>query len=250
MSLDALARSITGAAQRRVVPALQYSQTHFENVLAERVRGTGAWLDLGCGHRLLPEWRADAERALLAAVPLIVGIDYELDALRKHRSIRYLARADARSLPFADGTFDLVTANMVVEHLDDPATQFSEIARVLRPGGCFLFHTPNSRSYVAGISRLLPDVVKRWLAKALEGRDAADVFPTYYRVNRQEDIGLVARRTGLSVAELRMVSTNPVLSNFPPVGIAELVVLRFLERPSLARFRSNIICALEKPAAP
>ena len=44
-------------------------------------------------------------------------------------------RADARRLPFADGSFDRVVASEVFEHVDDDALAAAEVARVLRPGG-------------------------------------------------------------------------------------------------------------------
>lgn len=42
---------------------------------------------------------------------------------------------DVASLPFADGSFDLVVSTFSVHHWADPAPGLSEIARVLRPGG-------------------------------------------------------------------------------------------------------------------
>jgi malonyl-CoA O-methyltransferase len=50
-------------------------------------------------------------------------------------------QADAGQLPFADGVFDLVVANQLLPWLPDPGAAFSEIARVLRPGGVFAFAT-------------------------------------------------------------------------------------------------------------
>ena len=38
-------------------------------------------------------------------------------------------------LPFADGTFDAVVANFVVNHVGDPAAAVAELRRVVRPGG-------------------------------------------------------------------------------------------------------------------
>jgi ubiquinone/menaquinone biosynthesis C-methylase UbiE len=232
--------------QRRIAPTVRYSQAHFEEFLFARAKGATAWLDLGCGHQLLPEWRETAERELLAQVPFVVGVDYDLPSLRAHRSMRNLARADARRLPFRDESFDLVTANMVVEHLDDPDTQFGEVARVLRPGGVFVFHTPNARSYFVALARLLPDAVKRRLVKLLEGREEHDVFPTHYRANRDDDIRRIARKAGLEYDEIRLVSSGAVATVFPPVSFFELLILRQLERPALAHYRSNIICALRK----
>ena len=50
--------------------------------------------------------------------------------------------ASALSLPFADGTFDLVGAFDVVEHCDPEAQALAELRRVLRPGGRLLLSVP------------------------------------------------------------------------------------------------------------
>lgn len=74
-----------------------------------------------------------------------------LDASRRMASLAlagkgWLSRAsavqaDACRLPFADGTFDLVVANQLLPWLPDAGAAFSEVARVLRPGGVFAFAT-------------------------------------------------------------------------------------------------------------
>lgn len=246
MSFSSKGRAITAAMQRHITPTVRYSQSHFEEFLFARSSHTEAWLDLGCGHRLLPEWRETAERELLGRASFVVGVDYDLVSLQSHRSMHNLLRADARRLPFHDESFDFVTANMVVEHLDDPQAQFSEIARVLRPGGVFVFHTPNARSYFVAIARRLPDRVKRPLVRILEGRDEQDIFRTYYLVNRSSDILRIAARTGFECEEVKFVSSGATANVLPFVAVLELLLLRLLERPSLAGFRSNIICALRK----
>jgi SAM-dependent methyltransferase len=49
---------------------------------------------------------------------------------------------DALRIPFADGTFDGVTAIAVLEHVLEPERAVAEIHRVLRPGGIVLAETP------------------------------------------------------------------------------------------------------------
>jgi SAM-dependent methyltransferase len=55
------------------------------------------------------------------------------------------ARADAESLPFSDGSFDLVLGHAVLHHLPNLRRAFSEFHRVLRPGGRIIFAGEPSR---------------------------------------------------------------------------------------------------------
>jgi SAM-dependent methyltransferase len=49
---------------------------------------------------------------------------------------------DLESQTFADESFDLIVTQDVMEHIFDPAKAFSEIGRVLRPGGAHIFSVP------------------------------------------------------------------------------------------------------------
>ena len=175
-------------------------------------------------------------------------MDFDLPSLRIHRSIALRVRGDAAAPPFADASFDLVTANMVVEHLDDPARQFHAIARLLRPGGLFIFHTPNTRGYPTAIARLLPESLKPRLARLLDGREGGDVFPTHYRANAAPDIRRLAAASGLRVSSLDLVCTAPILARVPPLAAIELCWLRLLESDALEAWRTNIIAVLERTA--
>jgi ubiquinone/menaquinone biosynthesis C-methylase UbiE len=61
-----------------------------------------------------------------------------------HGSVETVA-ADAESLPFADGSFDLVLGHAVLHHIPDLDKAFAELHRVLRPGGTLLFAGEPSR---------------------------------------------------------------------------------------------------------
>jgi 2-polyprenyl-3-methyl-5-hydroxy-6-metoxy-1,4-benzoquinol methylase len=54
-----------------------------------------------------------------------------------------LVACAAEDLPFPDGSFDVLAASDVVEHVDDADRFVAESARVLRPGGLLFLATPN-----------------------------------------------------------------------------------------------------------
>jgi SAM-dependent methyltransferase len=62
---------------------------------------------------------------------------------------------DAASLPFADGSFDLVVSTLSMHHWADPRVGLSEIGRVLRPGGRALIW--DLRPGIVPLHRQVPD---------------------------------------------------------------------------------------------
>ncbi|MFC1762297.1 class I SAM-dependent methyltransferase [Planctomycetota bacterium] len=60
-----------------------------------------------------------------------------------------LLRALGECLPFRDETFDLVCALDVMEHVLEPMKVLREVERVLKPGGLFIFNSPNQYNIVS-----------------------------------------------------------------------------------------------------
>ena len=149
-------------------------------------------------------------------------------------------RGDIGSLPFRDESFDLVTANTVVEHLADPERQFREIGRVLRPGGTLLLHTPNALGYPTMIGRLVPETIKGVLIRALDSRPPEDVFP--YSLPRQHQTRVEANG--------RSRRTDAMFALVPPMAAVELMVIRLLMTRPQRGFRSNLIAALTNQPRP
>jgi ubiquinone/menaquinone biosynthesis C-methylase UbiE len=232
-----------------IAPNLTHAQHLYEEVLGSHIKPGTKWLDLGCGHQVLPFWRAAEEQKLVARCAQIVGMDYDLPSLQKHRSVSQLVRGHIDTLPFKDNHFDLVTANMVVEHLANPALQFSEIHRVLKPGGVFLFHTPNALGYPTVINRMVPEQLKHKLIYILDGRKEDDVFETHYAANTRAQISALSESTGFEVALLRFAASDAVFALIAPVAIPELIYLRLLMTERFKKWRTNIITVLRKEPA-
>lgn len=54
-------------------------------------------------------------------------------------------RVDMLDMQFESGSFDVVIANHVLEHVDDDARALAEIHRMLKPGGMAILQTPYGR---------------------------------------------------------------------------------------------------------
>lgn len=97
--------------------------------LAPRLEGR--LLDVGCGTK---PYRT------LFAVQDYVGLDIDSETTRRLGCADLVY--DGSVFPVADGTFDAVLCNQVLEHVFTPDAFVAEIVRVLRPGGLLLLTVP------------------------------------------------------------------------------------------------------------
>ena len=200
-------------------------------------------LDVGAGAGIVEEmhFRGDVAR--------ICGVDLD-PRVEQNDKLDEGKHADAGRIPYKDGIFDVVFADNVMEHLDDPKTVFAEIARVLKPGGVLLFKTPNRSHYMPLIARLTPHEFHPFLNK-LRGREAEDTFPTCYLANSVAQTTELAAQTGLEVIDLKRIEGRP---EYMRLTVVTYLFGLFYERivnttPLLSRFRILLIAELRKPAA-
>jgi ubiquinone/menaquinone biosynthesis C-methylase UbiE len=228
--------------QRALAPGLRNSQYQY----AERLRLHGArahsWLDLGCGRYTVPDWAAASVRMLSP----LVGIDMDPEALRKNALVRFKVVANGEALPFADASFDLVTANMVLEHVAEPDRLFREVSRVLVPDGVFLTHTPNRSGYTTILTRVIPPGMRTALAGVLHGRQPEDVYPTHYRANSAHTLRSLAHDTGFAMSTVEYVLSSPQLIRIPPLLMIEMLLIAGLTSDALATLRPCLLATFRR----
>jgi SAM-dependent methyltransferase len=97
-------------------------------------------LDLGCGDG---HFGGTAFRNTLD-----VGLDAQWEAVRqaaKRNAYRRVVQGNGYQMPFAEGVFNTVISNSVLEHIPQVNQVLAETSRVLNSGSLFLFSVPNHR---------------------------------------------------------------------------------------------------------
>ena len=94
-----------------------------ETALRSHVQGAGLTLDLGSADGPSASWLRDA-------VARTVSLDIDPRGLGSDGVC-----GSALALPFADETFEAVSAFDVIEHCDPESQALAEVRRVLKPGG-------------------------------------------------------------------------------------------------------------------
>ncbi|MFO7758562.1 MAG: bifunctional 2-polyprenyl-6-hydroxyphenol methylase/3-demethylubiquinol 3-O-methyltransferase UbiG [Roseovarius sp.] len=122
-------------------------------------------LDLGCAGGFMAE-------ALTDRGAIVTGIDpadQAVDAARAHASAHgYHITYDigiGEALPYETAEFDAVVCVDVLEHVQDLSMVLDEVARVLRPGGLFLFDTINRNILARLVTITLAEDILRILPR-------------------------------------------------------------------------------------
>lgn len=153
---------------------------HYNTIVREMQR-TGTWrgnerlLDVGCGIGLYSEfWHARG----MEVTAVDVDADQIVHAARRAKerkwNIRYRVASGDR-LPFHAGSFDIVYANSLLEHVEKWDQCLTEWIRVLAPGGLLWVETTNVLCPRQGEFRWLPfyswwpSAVKRLAVRAARG---------------------------------------------------------------------------------
>ncbi len=87
----------------------------------------------------------------------------------------------------------------MLEHIEKPDVYFAECHRVLKPGGFLCLRTPNRWGYASMVASLVPNRLHAKVVSWVQpGREALDVFPTYYRANSRRAVRRLLREHDFS----------------------------------------------------
>ena len=212
----------------------------FRETILTHLKAEMSILDLGAGAGIVTQMN------FKGLCKLVCGVD--LDPRVINNPFLDEGRVtDAGEIPYSDSTFDIVFSDNVLEHLDNPLEVFKEVTRVLRPGGVFMFKTPNKWHYMPTIARLTPHVFHQFINR-IRGRAEVDTFPTRYRANTKSDVTRLAQQSGFSEANISLIEGRPEYLRMTTVtyliGIFYERLVNFTD--FLSSFRVLLIGTLKK----
>lgn len=149
-------------------------------------------LDLGAGRA---KWFEDDPceirrdiRLLKGKVKKVIAADIDDAVLGNRASDEQIIIKDGK-IDLKKNSVDLVIADYVLEHVEDPEKFVEQINFVLKDGGWFCARTPHKYSYVALISSLVKNKHHTKVLKYVKPElKEMDVFPTTYKMNTHKDL--------------------------------------------------------------
>lgn len=167
-------------------------------------------LEIGCGAgHLTTELaaRARAVRAVDASQAMVDATAARVSDAQLQERVS-VSRADAHTLPFPSGHFDLVVAVGVIPWLHSPATAVVEMGRVLRPGGVLVL-TADNRARLTSFTdprRVIAIPPLKRLYRALRRQDMVGIS----RLDTPRSIDRMLAQAGLRPAARATVGFGPL----------------------------------------
>ena len=187
-----------------------YTGDEFKDIVASHLKPAHHILEIGAGSGLGDQYNFGFK----GKVKKYAGVDLDPRVI-DNPGLDEAYIVDGGKLPFPDNTFDVVFHTMVAEHVENPDLFTSECARVLKPGGTYLFQTPSRFFYPMIVASITPHAFHEFYIKNFaSGRESEDVFPTVYKLNTKKAITKVSTKHHLDV--------NVQFLSAPPPRISEV----------------------------
>jgi ubiquinone/menaquinone biosynthesis C-methylase UbiE len=194
-------------------------------------------LDVACGTGIVARTAAD----LNGSAAGIVGVDLNeamLSVARRIRADIEWRQGDAASLPFADGSFDVVLSQMALMFLPDRQAAIGEMARVVTDGGSVAVLVPGTLDRQPAFEPFVE------LATRLVGPEALSLLTTYFVCGDLDELSALFESAGLAVMARRTVGGTYAAPSVEAAVRTEVESTPLLDRiddPTYARLREETV---------
>ena len=229
--------------RKAMFPAESHPYSRLEQAVEDRIGSDTAILDIGCG-RTAPNLAR-----LIGRAGELYGIDV-IDFTNDDPSLKLFRNDVADMKDISDASIDIAYSRAVMEHIDDPDGAFAELARVLKPGGEYIFITPSIYDYGSLLAMMVPNRFHARIVSATEGRPQEDVFPTVYACNSMRTLRKQVARAGLTIRDGRYLGQYPSYFMFNRVLFwVGSMYQKAIEKSRLTQpLQGWIFCVIQKPS--
>lgn len=178
--------------------------------------GGVAVLDVGCGHGI--GLRQEYQWAIRELVADYWGLEPDPNQHPPEGLFDYHRWSLMEDADVPADHFDVVYSAMVMEHVVDPDAFMRAVHRCLKPGGVYLFLTPNARHYFTRIGSLALRLGQdeRLLRLSVKKQDIESYhYPVQYRFNSEPVIDACAARLGFEQPEYAYLEAKGPIGYFP-----------------------------------
>ena len=216
---------------------------HFVRKVREVLEPDHVLVEPGCGRF------AEVIRKFQGEARELIGIDpVEFEEESLGTDVR-IVRGTLDATGLDTGSVDTMISRALMEHIEHPDRVFAEIARVLKPGGTYVFLAPNLGDYTALAAKLIPNRMHPWIVEKLEGRNPKDTFPAYFRCNTKGSLKRLTRANGLELESVEYLGQYPSYFLFnAPLFLAGTAYEKLISSTELLGFlRGWMLVVIRKP---
>lgn len=149
-----------------------------------------------------------------------------------------------------ENSIDVAYSSMVMEHVADPKAFLSALERCLKPGGVYLFATPNSRSFVPWMTKVLHQLhLDELVLRLVRAKQEIEEYhyPVQFLFNSPRQIASHAKKHGFDPPGCAFIEGNGSYSYFR--GPLKVLKYPLMSKRKLVRRRdrlSTLICRIQK----
>lgn len=216
---------------------------YYEETLDRLVKPDTSWLDVGGGSGIFPGNPVLSEVLARRCANLVV-VDPS-DNIDKNPYAHERFQGMLEDFP-SDARFDLITARMVVEHVERPADFVGKLGAVSRPGGRVVIYTVARWSPMTILSGATPIAVHHWAKRVLWRTREEDTFPVQYLMNTRSALDALFSYAGFQPVSFQRLDDCRTLARWKLGLTAELMLWKVLRSIGLGYPEACILGVYEK----
>lgn len=210
-------------------------------------------LDIGCGTGISNDPLSGPQflQVIRRATDELFGVEPDRSVEPDHQLFDHFQHATMESAELPENHFDVAFSFLVMEHVEDPAAFMKHVYRCLKPGGVYLFLTPNGRHYFTRIAKAMHLLkVDEWVLRRIARSQVENYhYPVRYRFNSERQIRESCEAAGFATpqfAYLEDIGPKPYFPG-PTVVLFHLLALK-RQWVHSKRALLDLICRVQKPA--